>query len=94
MVRTKYCGVIACAFTTANCNVKPCDGTFTIFTMLLLRNIDVMYITCELLYVDTYLYIRSLTIDYYNNSVVSRFYLSGLLRQPQTTAFINEYHNT
>ena len=61
--------------------------------MLLYRNIDVVNITCELLYVDT-ICIRSLTIDYYNNLVVFLFYMSGLLHQPQTTALLNEYHNT
>ncbi len=61
--------------------------------MLLYRNIDVVNITCELLYVNT-ICIRSLTIGYINNLVVFLYCISGLLHQPQTTALFNEYHNT
>ena len=90
MFQMKYCGVIVCAYTSAICNAKPCNGMFTICTMLLCLNIAVPYITYELFY-----YVGTiLTIDYYNHSVVFLLCISRLLHQPQTTTLLDEYHNT
>ena len=65
MVRIKYCGGIPCASNRALCNAKPCNGTFTIFTMLLYTNI-----VRDFMFKLFYTHFAATFIDDYHHSAI------------------------